>query len=49
MSSSQPMPSARRRPIPGMVSELAPPPSSPTESGQLTAGAEVAVTSVEVV
>jgi hypothetical protein len=47
MSSPQPMPSARRRPIPGMVSEpVAPPPPNPTEADQLVAGAEAAATSV---
>ena len=47
MSSPQPMPSARRRPIPGMVSEpIAPPPPNPTEADQLVAGAEAAATSV---
>jgi hypothetical protein len=39
MSSPQPMPSARRRPIPGMVSEtVAPPPPNSTEAEQLAAG-----------
>ena len=47
MSSPQPMPSARRRPIPGMVSEpVAPPPPNPTEADQLVAGAEAAAASV---
>jgi hypothetical protein len=47
MSSPQPMPSARRRPIPGMVSEpAAPPPPNPTEAAQPVAGAQVAGTSV---
>jgi hypothetical protein len=46
MSSPQPMPSARRRPIPGMVSDpVAPPPPHPTEADQLVAGAEAAATS----
>ena len=47
MSSPQPMPSARRRPIPGMVSEpVAPPPPNPTEADQHVAGAEAAAASV---
>ena len=47
MSSPQPMPSARRRPIRGMVSEpVAPPPPNPTEADQLVAGAEAAAASV---
>ena len=47
MSSPLPMPSARRRPIPGMVSEpVAPPPPNPTEADQLVAGAEVRIASV---
>jgi len=47
MSSPQPMPSARRRPIRGMVSEpVAHPPPNPTEADQLVAGAEAAVASV---
>jgi hypothetical protein len=47
MSSPQPMPSARRRPIPGMVSEpVAPPPPNPTEADQRVTGAEAAATSV---
>jgi hypothetical protein len=47
MSSAQPMPSARRRPIPGMVSEpVGPPPPSPTPADQPVAGAEAAATSV---
>ena len=47
MSSPQPMPSARRRPIPGMVSEpVAPPPPNPTEADELVAGGQAAATSV---
>ena len=47
MSSPQPMPSARRRRIPGMVSDpVAPPPPNPTGADQLVAGAEAAATSV---
>ena len=47
MSSPQPMPSARRRPIPGRVSEpVAPAPPNPTEADQLVAGAEAADPSV---
>jgi hypothetical protein len=47
MSSSQPMPSARRRPIRGMVSEpVAAPPPNRTEADQLVAGAEAVATSV---
>jgi hypothetical protein len=47
MSSAQPMPSARRRRIPGMVSEpVAPPPPDPTRADQRLAGAEAAGTSV---
>ena len=38
MSSRHPMPSARRRAIPGMVSErVAPPPPNPTEADDLVA------------
>jgi hypothetical protein len=47
MSSSEPMPSARRRRIPGMVSEPATPPApDPSRADQLVAGAQVAGTSV---
>lgn len=47
MSSPQPMPSARRRPIPGMASEpAAHPPPNPTEADRPAAGAQVAGTSV---
>jgi hypothetical protein len=47
MSSAQPMPSARRRPIRGMVSELvAPPPPDPIEADQPVAGAEAATASL---
>ena len=47
MTSPRPMPSARRRPIRGMVSEsVASPPPNPTEADQLVAGAEAAAASV---
>jgi hypothetical protein len=47
MSSAQPMPSARRRPMAGMVSEqVAVPPPTPTEADELGAGAEAPAPSV---